>query len=92
MNTTNPNTNTGNTTNHYPYNTEKWVEEVFTWHTPTENQIPKYEKLREGAKTFATLLISVTPAGPDQSAALRHIREAVMTANAAIALDGKTFA
>ena len=29
-----------------------------------------------------------TPAGPDQSAAVRKVREAMMTANAAIATEG----
>jgi hypothetical protein len=64
------------------------LDHVFKFHAPTEDQIPKYNELREAARTFAQTIERLTPAGPDQSAAIRHLREAVMTANAAIALGG----
>jgi hypothetical protein len=84
-------TNGGATGNFFPHKTEKWVNEIFTYHAPTENQIPKYEKLRNAAKTFALTIIETTPSGADQTAALRKLREAVMTANSAIALEGTDF-
>ena len=64
------------------------INEIFTYHSPTPTQIPQYETIRNAAKEFAMILIDNTPRSADQSAAIRHLREAVMTANAAIALQG----
>ncbi|HYE98925.1 MAG TPA: hypothetical protein VEJ18_08440 [Planctomycetota bacterium] len=65
------------------------IETIFTYHAPKGDQPAKYEEIRTAAKAMAHTIVRNTPAGPDQSAAIRHLREAVMTANAAIALDGK---
>lgn len=65
------------------------LDDLFTYHPPTEAQIPKYEEIRTAAKRFAQIVVNNTPVCADQSAALRKIREAVMTANAAIALGGQ---
>lgn len=65
------------------------IDHVFKYHAPSPDQVPKYEELREYAKMFADAIIRLTPACADQSAALRHVREAVMTANASIALGGR---
>ena len=40
---------------------------------------------------FARVLLVNTPSGPDQSAAIRMIRETVMTANATVALGGRLY-
>lgn len=61
---------------------------VFKHHPPTPTQIARYQALRDAAKAFADVILDETPPCADQSAALRHVREAVMTANAAIALGG----
>lgn len=68
--------------------TGQTIEEIFTYHAPEPDQIPKYEEIREAAKTMAKVILSNTPPCADQSAAIRLLREAVMTANAAIALKG----
>ncbi len=68
--------------------TDANVDDVFSYHRPTEEQLPKYEAVRGAAKVFAHVLLQNTPTCADQQAALRHVREAVMTANAAIALQG----
>ena len=65
------------------------VNHQFTYHPPSAEQIPIYNTLRDAAKEFATVIFSLTPPGPDQTAAIRKVREAVMTANAAIALGKK---
>jgi len=57
----------------------------FTYHPPSEEQIPKYNRLRDAALVFARVIQLETPPGPDQTTAIRKVREAVMTANAAIA-------
>jgi hypothetical protein len=65
------------------------LDSIFSYHAPTPEKLKQYESIRSAAKEFATVMLANTPASADQTAALRHIREAVMTANAAVALDGK---
>jgi len=67
---------------------QKQLEEYFTYHPPTSDQLPRYEAIRGAAKEFAHVLLANTPPSADQSASLRLLREAVMTANASIALEG----
>jgi hypothetical protein len=68
--------------------TEPWLAEVFTYHPPDDAQRVAYERIREEAREFARVLLEHTPRCADQSAALRLLRDCVMTANAAIALRG----
>lgn len=63
------------------------LDNLFKYHAPKPDQKLKYEKLRMAAREFAEVLIDVTPPSPDQSAAMRKLRECVMTANASIALE-----
>jgi hypothetical protein len=65
------------------------LDEVFRYHPPSGNQAARYHVLREAARAFASDVIRWCPAGPDRTAALRLIREALMTANASIALEGR---
>jgi hypothetical protein len=65
------------------------LDNIFSYHAPTPDKLVQYEKLRSAAKDFAKAIVELSPACADQTAAIRHVREAVMTANAAIALDGK---
>lgn len=65
------------------------IEEIFQYHPPDAEQQANCVAIRASAKSFARVLLDNTPPGPDQSAAMRHLREAVMTANAAVALRGK---
>jgi hypothetical protein len=60
----------------------------FKYHPPQPGQIPHYEALREAALVFAKAIVDHTPEAPDQTAALRKVREAVMTANAGLACSG----
>ena len=65
------------------------LDNIFKYHAPTPEQLIAYDKLRSSAKAFAQAIIDNTPASADQTAAIRKVREAVMTANAAVALGGK---
>lgn len=65
------------------------VDHVFKYHAPTPEQVVQYGAIREAAKHLASTILEHTPASADQSAALRLVREAVMTANAAVALGGR---
>ena len=62
---------------------------IFTYHAPSGPQTAKYELLRQAARVFALAILENTPKSPDQTVAIRKVREAVMTANAAVALEGK---
>jgi hypothetical protein len=62
---------------------------VFEHHSPTPEKLAHYQALHEGARAFAQLILAHTPASEDQAAALRLLREATMTACAAVALDGR---
>jgi hypothetical protein len=60
----------------------------FTYHSPTEDDFPKFQAIREAGLNFARVIVDNTLASADQSCAVRHVRDAVMTANAAIACVG----
>ena len=59
----------------------------FTYHSPTGNQPIQYAKIREAGYNLANVILNETPPSADQTAAIRKVREAVMTANAAIACE-----
>lgn len=61
---------------------------VFEYQPASDEQIEQYQEIRVAAKHFARTIFKNTPPCADQSAAFRKVREAVMTANAAIALHG----
>lgn len=65
------------------------IDNWFTHHPPTEHQIEFYLKIRNAGRDMALAIVATTPPSADQTAALRKVREAVMTANAAIACGGK---
>jgi hypothetical protein len=60
----------------------------FTYHAATPEQAQSYEAIRRAARELAEVIVYHTPGSADQTAALRKVREAVMTANAAIACGG----
>ena len=61
------------------------LENWFTYHSPTAEQLPKYQAIREAGKALARVIVDNTPSSPDQTAAVRKVREAIMTANQSIA-------
>ena len=66
---------------------EELLEEFFTYHPVKEGQAEKYNEIREAGKRLALCIFNNTPSCSDQSAAIRKVREACMTANAAIAIN-----
>lgn len=66
------------------------LDHLFKYHTPNFEQNKQYSDIRRAAKFFAETIIGNTPPGADQQAAIRKLRDCVMTANAAIALGGRT--
>jgi hypothetical protein len=65
------------------------LENWFTYHSPSPEQLPKYLAIREAGKAFATAIVENSPDCADTTAAVRKVRESVMTANQAIACGGK---
>lgn len=61
------------------------IENWFSYHPPTQEQLQAYEVLREGGKELAHLINKYVPDCADKTAAIRKLRETIMTANAAIA-------
>ena len=67
--------------------TEDDLKAWFKYHAPNERQIDQYSVLRERGHELALTILKNCPPGADRSAAVRKVREAVMTANASIACD-----
>lgn len=65
------------------------LDDIFSYHAPTGNQPERYDKVRVAAKTFAKVVLDNAPRSADRTTAIRKLRECVMTANAAIALEKK---
>ena len=65
------------------------IDHIFTYHAPLlqRDQPARYERIREAARVFARVIIDNTATSADQTAAIRKLRECVMTANASIALE-----
>lgn len=61
---------------------------VFAYHKPTEDMIPKFKEIRQTAKGFADLLVESCPQSRELSTALTKLEECVMHANASIARSG----
>jgi len=70
-------------------NKEIDIEDLFKYHKPDNDQIDRYDVIREEALELADVILFNTPQGEDQDAAIRKLRECVMFANASIALRGK---
>lgn len=69
--------------------TDVELDNWFTYHAPNHEQLRAFAEVRDAARIFASAIVKWTPACPDQTAAIRKVREATMTANAAIACGGK---
>lgn len=65
------------------------IENWFTYHAPRADQLPRYERIRDEARKLAFVIRDSCPESADTTAALRKLREAVMTANSSIACGEK---
>lgn len=68
--------------------TREQLENWFTYHAPQQGDPEAYGKIRKAGAQLAQAIVDNTPASADQTAAIRKVREAVMTANAARACGG----
>lgn len=67
---------------------EALIEHLFTYHAPDDPQQYSLMRVRTCAKIMARILLQECPSSADRSAAIRLLRECVMTANASIMLKG----
>ncbi len=67
--------------------TEADLDNWFTYHAPKEGQPERYLRIRDAGRVLAQAILMNAPPGADQTAAFRKVREAVMTANQAIACE-----
>jgi len=65
------------------------LDNWFTYHKPGPGDEAKYETMRAAGRALAQAIVDNTPESADQTAAVRKVREAVMTANSALACSGR---
>jgi hypothetical protein len=63
------------------------LEQIFTYHRPFGNQPQRYEWLRKQAKLFAEAVEAFCPPSRERSLAMTAVQEAIMWANASIAIN-----
>ena len=61
------------------------LDNVYTYHSPSNASVERYQSLRATAKAFAKLIESHCPESREQSIAHTKLEEVVMWANASIA-------
>ena len=61
------------------------IKSRFTYHAPSVDQPPRYERIRNGGKELAETIHSACPRSREMSVALTKLDEVVMWANASIA-------
>lgn len=66
------------------------ILDSFDYHRPSAEQGFRIERVRLAFKVCAIAVIENTPDGADQTAALRQLHEAMMTANKSIACEPGT--
>lgn len=65
------------------------LDNWFSHHAPKQEDIAKFQAIRDAAHNLAEIILENTPSSADQTTAIRHVRDAVMTANCAIACQGE---
>lgn len=63
------------------------TEKIFVYHSPFGTQQERYVALRGKAKELADLIQTSCPASRESSTALTNIQQAIMWANASIAIN-----
>ena len=69
--------------------TNEQIQNTFTYHKPFGDQTQRYEQIRADAKVLALTIQECCPESREKSLALTNLQQAVMWANAAIAINEK---
>lgn len=67
----------------------KQIENIFTYHKPFGTQQERYEKLRNVARVLAQEVNTICPESHEKALALTNLQQAIMWANASIAINEK---
>jgi glycyl-tRNA synthetase beta subunit len=70
--------------------TNEQIKEIFTYHKPFGTQQDRYEKLRNVARVMAQEINEMCPESREKSLALTNLQQAIMWANASIAINEKS--
>jgi hypothetical protein len=65
------------------------IDSIFVYHSPTTEQTIRYREIRSIARLFAELIIKSCPDSRERDLAIDNVRQAVMWANASIAVNEK---
>jgi hypothetical protein len=63
------------------------LDRTYCYHAPFGTQTERYIKLREAGKALALAITELAPPSREASVALTNVQQAVMWANAAIAIN-----
>ena len=63
------------------------IEKSFTYHKPFGSQPERYELIRAAAKGIAKIISMTCPDSREKSLAITNLQQAVMWANASIAIN-----
>lgn len=69
--------------------TKEQIEEMFTYHPPTDEKEEKHKMIRKTFMGMAILIKDTVPDCPTQTVIIRELWNLQMMANGAIATDGK---
>ena len=69
--------------------TDEQIDNIFTYHRPFGTQPGRYVEIRDRAGDLAHLLNSYCPESREKALALTSLQQAVMWANASIAINEK---
>ena len=69
--------------------TNEQIESLFTYHRPFGDQATRYERIRSAAIAMAGFIQGNCPESREKSLALTNLQQAIMWANAAIAINEK---
>ncbi len=67
--------------------TPSQIENIFSYHKPAGYQAKRYETIRDTAKTLAYTINNDCPESREKSLAITSLQQAVMWANASIAIN-----
>jgi hypothetical protein len=67
--------------------TDEQIDNIFTYRTPFGNQAERYQDLRNEAKLLAHIIQRACPESREKSLAITSLQQAIMWANASIAIN-----
>ena len=67
----------------------RFLDACFCWHRADQDTQDKMSVLRSAGGQFAETILELVPPCADRSAALRKVREAVMTSNLGVLIPAK---